>query len=452
MRLRCIRRRRHTPRTGAVQRFAPAGSVVPQPMHVGGRIAAHPSAERDPGANRRPKTARTTMVRLLQRYIYAELLRVFLVAVTAMTVVLVIVGLIREVAQHGLGPVQMLQIMPFVAPSLLPFTIPATFLLAVSLVYGRMAAANEFTALKAAGISIWTVLKPAVALAVILSVFSFVMTDHVIPWSIHNIQRIVTNAMEQIFLDVLRNDNHMFIAAHHTTITVEDVRGRQLIRPSFRYAPGNDVIQVQAEIAELRFDLEKEQVILHMVNGHIDLPGKGRVYFAEQTYPFPVPQIIRKSRVRHLHSVELLQRVRALRAERREAEQQRDLTAALLLGAGQVVELLRGACAGYQQRLAEADRMIARLRTEFHSRIALSCGCVFLVLVGAPFALIHAQDEFLLNFFRCFVPVLLLYYPATLLAINLAKSGTISPVGWLWVGNAILLVIGVFFLRKAARH
>lgn len=392
------------------------------------------------------------MVRLLQRYIYGELLRVFLVAVTAMTVVLVIVGLIREVAQHGLGPVQMLQIMPFVAPSLLPFTIPATFLLAVSMVYGRMAASNEFTAIKAAGISIWTVLKPAVVLAVLLSAFTFVLTDHIIPWSIHNIQRIVTNAMEQIFLDVLRNDNHMVLPAHHTTITVEDVQGHRLIRPSFRYAPGDEVVQVQADTAELRFDLDKERAILHMVNGHIDIPGQGRLYFAEQTYPFPLPQIVRKSRVRHLRTSQLLQQVRQLRAERGQVLQQRDVTAALLLGAGHVVELFDGACAAYQRRLAEIDRMIARIRTEFHSRIALSCGCIFLVLVGSPYALMHAQDEFLLNFFRCFVPVLLLYYPATLLAMNLSKTGTISPVGSLWIGNAILLVIGVFFLRRAARH
>ena len=64
-------------------------------------------------------------MRLLQRYILFELLKVFVFLLSILTVLLVFVGVFREVASSGLGPVQILQILPFVVPSLMPFTIPA---------------------------------------------------------------------------------------------------------------------------------------------------------------------------------------------------------------------------------------------------------------------------------------------------------------------------------------
>ena len=54
-----------------------------------------------------------------------------------------------EATKNGLGPQQILDILPFVVPSLLPFSIPATYLLTICVVYGRLAGDNEITAVKA---------------------------------------------------------------------------------------------------------------------------------------------------------------------------------------------------------------------------------------------------------------------------------------------------------------
>ena len=75
-------------------------------------------------------------MKLLQRQILWELLRVFTLLLLGLTVMLVFVGLLQHTAeQPGLG-VRVLHIMPYIVPSLLPFTIPATLLLAVTVVYG----------------------------------------------------------------------------------------------------------------------------------------------------------------------------------------------------------------------------------------------------------------------------------------------------------------------------
>ncbi|MFP6762164.1 MAG: LptF/LptG family permease, partial [Planctomycetaceae bacterium] len=89
----------------------------------------------------------------LQRYIFKELFRYLLLIILGFTVLLIFVGVFREVSESGLGPLQVLQILPYVVPSMLPFTIPATLLLAVCVVYGRLSADHEVTAAKAAGVN-----------------------------------------------------------------------------------------------------------------------------------------------------------------------------------------------------------------------------------------------------------------------------------------------------------
>ena len=142
-------------------------------------------------------------MKLLQRYIFSELLRVFSLLVIVLTVMLVFVGLFREATERGLGAVQILQIMPFVVPSMLPFTIPATLLLSVCVVYGRISGDLEVIAAKAAGVSATQLLAPAFLLASVLAVCSFGMTNYAIPWAVTNIEKIVTQAIEDIFLEVL---------------------------------------------------------------------------------------------------------------------------------------------------------------------------------------------------------------------------------------------------------
>ena len=70
-------------------------------------------------------------MKLLQRYILGELVRVFLLLVIVLTLMLVFVGVFCEATERGLGPGQILQILPYVVPSMLPFTVPATLLLSV---------------------------------------------------------------------------------------------------------------------------------------------------------------------------------------------------------------------------------------------------------------------------------------------------------------------------------
>src|SRR5689334_19665157 len=98
-----------------------------------------------------------------------ELLKTFSVSLIVLTGLILLAGVISEAMKSGLGPLQILSIIPLLTPSMLPYTVPATTLFATCTVYGRLSADNEILALKAAGVHIGRVLFPGVLLGLFAS-------------------------------------------------------------------------------------------------------------------------------------------------------------------------------------------------------------------------------------------------------------------------------------------
>lgn len=392
-------------------------------------------------------------MRLLERYIFAELLRVFAGVLCVTTCLLVFVGIFGQVKENGLGPWQIVQILPFVVPSLLPYTVPATLLLTVCVVYGRLAGDQEVIAAKAAGIPVFALLWPSYFLGALLSVAALVLMDQVIPWSYGNIERIVTLAMEDIFLDQLRTQNQVSLKNPAITITVTEVRDRTLIWPLFRYSPnGRNAVTMQAREARIDFDLERQQVILRMQHGHVDVPGQTRIYFEAEDKPFPLPLKHHRLRARNLRIRDIQETLKKSEQELAEVQEREALSAAWILATGQFDQFTGPefrAHAVARQTTLDQHR---RLRTELHHRFATSCSCLFFVLLGSPVALVMAKKQFLTSFLFCFVPILVVYYPITMMTQNLSKTGQLDPRWAVWVANALMAVVAWYFLRRVNQH
>ena len=114
-------------------------------------------------------------MRQIERYVMMELLRTFGGLITISTLLLLFVGIFSETRKYKLGILQILQIMPYFVPNMLPYTIPATLLLTVCVVYGRMAGDNEIIAIRASGITLLKLLAPLLAIGIVFSLFLFIL-------------------------------------------------------------------------------------------------------------------------------------------------------------------------------------------------------------------------------------------------------------------------------------
>ena len=70
-------------------------------------------------------------------------MKIFVVALIALTLLILLIGVGRTLLREGLGPIAIVKLLPFVLPISLQFAFPATALFAVSCVYGRMAGDGE---------------------------------------------------------------------------------------------------------------------------------------------------------------------------------------------------------------------------------------------------------------------------------------------------------------------
>lgn len=392
-------------------------------------------------------------MRLLERSVFWELIRVFAALLSALTVFLVLGGVFTEARTQGLGAVQILQILPYVVPSLLPFTIPATLLLTVCVVYGRMAGDLEVIASRAAGISTMKLLWPSFFLASLMSCCTFMLTDQFIPWARSHIQETIILAMEQIVLDELRSQSQFLDPRNGVMVTVMGVREKTLIDPVFRIQPpGGALITIQADEANMEFNPVDEEVSLRFRNAYIYTKAGG-MWAEEHREIIRLPRDNRRVSPRDLSIHSIRYELGEISRRRTELNEQRVIALAMNLTLADFRSLTETRFRFYEMTLKQLDEREIKLLTEIHSRVALACSCFFFVLLGSPISILLAQRNFLTTFFFCFLPIVVVYYPLTMLCIRLSQSYSLFHPSWtMWGGNLLLFLAGSTFLHRVLRN
>jgi lipopolysaccharide export LptBFGC system permease protein LptF len=117
----------------------------------------------------------------LHWYITKELLRIFILAASALTTLLAFCGLFKPLTKAGLDVVQLMKIMFELMPAMLAYSIPLAALYAAVLVYWRMSTDNEVLACRSGGISFGAIVLPALVLGMVISLTDFMFVNYVVP-------------------------------------------------------------------------------------------------------------------------------------------------------------------------------------------------------------------------------------------------------------------------------
>jgi lipopolysaccharide export LptBFGC system permease protein LptF len=145
------------------------------------------------------------MVFTLHRYIFRELLKVFVPTAIALTLILSLGSILQPVQEYGVGPGQVVHLMGYFLPIVLTFVLPMAALFAAALVYGRFASDNELDACRASGISLLTLIYPGLALAIIVATANLILSFHVVPTFVHRAESsLKANAKQILFRNIQR--------------------------------------------------------------------------------------------------------------------------------------------------------------------------------------------------------------------------------------------------------
>jgi hypothetical protein len=145
------------------------------------------------------------MVFILHRYIFRELIKVFVLATVALTLIMSLGSILRPIQEYGVGPAQVVHLMGYFLPITLTFVLPMSALFAAALVYGRFACDNELDACRASGISLLTLVYPGLTLAIIVAIVNLILSFHVVPAFVHRAEKsLKANAKQILFRNIQR--------------------------------------------------------------------------------------------------------------------------------------------------------------------------------------------------------------------------------------------------------
>jgi len=395
------------------------------------------------------------MRHVFTRYILFQVLRIFIIALVAMTTMLMIGVVAKEAMAQSLPPTQVARLIPYLLPEVLRVALPVTLLLATTTVYSAMSGSNEVVAIKALGISPMVIIWPTIVLSFLLSLLTVWLNDLAVSWGRMGVQRVLVEAVEEIAYSMLQI-NHGYSTSNFS-INVKRVEGRRLIFPVLSIKRGGSAnVTITAEEAELQSDLKNNVLKIILRNGSVDAEGELSFRFPD-VYPYEIPM----PDASNMRQPEKHPSRMALRDISDEAASQKEVIAN--------VEEDQATEAGEQLLFGEFDRLtsdewnrrqdvrrgcssqLSRLYTEPHRRWSAGFSCLCFVCVGAPMAIWLRNRDFLTSFFLCFLPILIVYYPLLMCSVNGAKDGTIPPYS-VWIGNVILLVCGAALVRKVLRY
>ena len=407
-------------------------------------------------------------MRTLDLYIFRQLVAVTFLGVLSLTLLLLLGQLFKELhallVESGAPPGIVIDFVLQVIPFSLTFSVPWGFLTAVLLVYGRLAADNELTSMRMAGLSLWRLSAPAIAMAILLSGVCYYINIEVAPRG--------KNAMSEIAVKAAMDNPRNLLHSGQAVTKLDRVRLYIEKREGDRlyglhiYPTAEDAVNRQdnatleamhartADIGE--FDRKSRQLLLqlhdttieHQSGNETDLP-----IVREMPMRIHIPlRNHRKMKPNRFTNEEIdetlthLERVRPLTEDTLNMVQ----AAAIATPSFPCARML------VQETAREVSRQVAELnpgnelafRTERVQRASFACACIVFSLIGVPLA-ITARRRDSTTGFALGILVAAIYFMALVFCELSRKIPGVTPYIVLWLPNILCLVFAIWQHRKA---
>jgi lipopolysaccharide export system permease protein len=427
----------------------------------------------------------------INRMIFAELVKVFVMSLIALTGMFLIAGFIQEATKSGMSPLQILMAIPLIIPNMFPYTIPATTLFATCVVYGRMSADNEVLVLRAAGVNIYHLLWPAIALGIMTTTITGGLYYDLIPRSQRMLREQLFRDAEAILYNAIKRDRGL---NHSNMDFVMYVQGRDLLdvvvkkrkadRSGFELVARaqsarmriRDVLDpppVLAPVPKKKDDDPtapqrterkpsavsgpRKEVVVSLKRCFVDtLQGGTAAELHDRDYASPLPDSLfgpdTGNRPSSMTWRELHQRRAEVADELAEEYAQwewlKSKGAAMAPEGKTYAELAEIHRTAQQQHL---ERLMRVINTEMQVRPALAVSCLCFVLVGCPVGIRANRSDYLSIFMVCFLPTVFAYYPILLATLNMSKSGKAPPY-LAWGANAAIFLSSWFLVWRLMKR
>ena len=397
------------------------------------------------------------MLSILHRYVLWELVRGFVISFAALVGMMLLGSLYRPL-RMGLGPDELVAMVPFLLPGLYGWVMPAALLSACVMAYGRLSADNELTAVAASGIPLRYMCYPALVLALLLTSIAIPLHDWLIPYATllreQEVRRIFYK--EPFRVSLLGTEVTTKIGDY--TVYVERVEGDVLrnvvvIEPRAHSADGRRAVGMEsspdkawrvrsvdegaevniyrAEKARYKFDPDQRKMLIILEHAQVVMVLPGRS--ARQWVEISAREQVKEIRVEDAGIV----------VERRTNMTTTDIWR-------RVADMERRAPAERGGKRS-TEAAIARMVAEVRLREALAFATLALCCVGVPIGVWMRRQSRLASFAVSIVVYLALY---AMIAGGEGLASEQRLPAWLalWTPDALVGAGGIATLLRIFRH
>lgn len=359
-------------------------------------------------------------LRLLDKYVLKELLYPFVFGVASFSSIFIASSMLFKLVQYmttyGASVGTVAKMFLYSMPEVINYTFPMSVLLATLMAFGKLSGSSEIIAMKSGGISYYRIVAPVLVVGFIVSMFSVIWAEKVVPPSKLEAKRILTQEIrgnvkpktqEHVVIKTLSGKTQRITYARSfneqtgimENITIEEFENQKLARVQTADTAKWEKNKWVLENGSV-FTIDEKQGVTSKVN------------FAKQVIPLNTTP-------------------REVSWEQKEAD-----------------EMTLGELRGYIQVLERQKQPTSYYWTEIFMRFAIPLASFVFALLGAPLGTQRQRSGSSIGM-GISVIVIFVYYGIMAFTTGLGKGGVIPPLLAAMAANIICLAAGVILLRRA---
>lgn len=357
------------------------------------------------------------MIRILDRYIFTQLIGPFLFGFFLFVTIIAIdpmMSALQSIVNENVNMSVMGRWFLNRLPQDMIFTFPMSVLLANLLVFGRMSKDSETTALRAGGTNFFRIMLPVIAFALTITIISFIFNELVVPGS----NQRARNIRRQEILRLIEPE-----ASENSIMRTSD--------GAFAYA--RKVYEKRGKMEKVLLEYYDDKGILtrRISAATADWNGKAWVFkqvvtqdYVENTLPTPVS--IAEMRI---DSIEETPEDFARESKKPTEMSYREL----------------------KKRIEAYERAqfmdTTEMRVGLAMKTSLPFASFFFAIIGASFGLTNNRSGAFIGF-GVSILIIFIYYVLMSLFSALGKSGYIPPMLAAWAQNLIFAFAGFYIVKS----
>ena len=366
-------------------------------------------------------------MKTINKYIYKELIAPFFFGVAAFTGIFIGTDLIFELTEFytkwGVDVLTLIRLFFLSLPEIIVLTFPMASLLGTIMAYNRLSGDSEITAMRAGGVSIISLVLPALIMGLVTSAFTIGIQEFLVPNANYQAEQIMYRARHgeqrpetqyDLFLTPMDSETKRpdYILYAHS-FNGDNGMMQDVMVQSFE--KGSPASVLEAESAEWLSDG------WHFYNG--------TVHFLDEENRKPALEFSSYRSEENIHSP----------------------TQAGKLGKN-IEEMNVRELLDHIALKEEHGRAAYAERVEMHHRFSIPLASFIFALLAAPLGIKPQRSAGSATGFGISIIIIFIYYVLMTVGDALGSQGSIQPWLGAWLQNIVIFVLGMGLLYKTAKQ